>query len=138
VDRGGVVPIPFDMTSHNRFETIPFKVWARDCTGIQQHLLYILGKRIPVPDPEVFELVAAEEEPLKSERCDQVIDLRHPLRHAIVVRILCFERKLEKFAGEFTGQASVVPCKTAISPELKQTRISFSNQAQANVIVDTG
>src|SRR6266849_7192174 len=119
VNRRGVVPIPLEMATHDGFETLPFQVRTRQGPRVQQHLPHILGERIPIPKPEVIELVAAEEEPFGVERREQMIDSRHPLGHTMVVRILRLEGELQQAAGYFCRQASVVSCETAIGPNLQ-------------------
>lgn len=118
MNRGGVVPVPFEVPAHDAFETAPLKIRPGERAGVQQHFLYILGKSIAVPDPEMVELVAAEEEPFRMERRKQVIDSRHPLGHAMVIGILRLERELEQAAGDFSPQASGIPAVPTIGPDL--------------------
>ncbi len=87
MDFGGVVPVSFDVTSHHRFEGIPLEVRPGKSSWVEQHFANVLGKEIPVPDPEMGKFVSAEKQSLQVERREDMVDAGCPLGHTVVVYV---------------------------------------------------
>ena len=73
--------------------------------------------------------MSSEEETFRSESGKQAIDCHHPLRHPVVVRVLCLELKLAQRSQRQRGQAS--PSETAIGRDLPKAGIRIGDEAQA-------
>jgi len=91
MDFRGVVPISFKVAAHDALDSIPFEVWTGKCSWIEQHFLKVFGEDIPVPDPEMVELMPTKEKSLKMQWREEVIDPSHPLWHPVVVGVFRLE-----------------------------------------------
>ena len=135
VDGRGVVLVSFEMTMHQGFKPVTAQVGPGKAPGIQQHLPNVVGKGIAVPDPKMVELVPPEEQPFEVKRGDEMVGAGHPLRHAIVVCVLCFGRELEQVPGDSRRQRAAVSTQAAIGSDPQESRVSVGNQPQRDVIV---
>ena len=63
----GVVPVSLEMTSHHAFKRFPLQVRPGEGPRIQQDFAKVLGEAVPIPNPEMVELVSAKEQPLEAE-----------------------------------------------------------------------
>jgi hypothetical protein len=87
------------MAVHDGFQRIPLQVWTGKRPRIKQHITNVPGKDISIPYAKVQKLVPAEKYPLEVQLRQRVIDPTHPLRHAGVVRVFCFEGEVEKLSA---------------------------------------
>jgi hypothetical protein len=99
VEFGGVVSIPFEMTSYYSHQPFSFDIGPGKSARVEQRFLKISGEGIPVPDAEMEWLVCAQKELFGAKGRDRVVEPRQPLWHAHVIGILRFEQELEKAAG---------------------------------------
>lgn len=87
VDFAGVVTDTREMIAHESLNHTPLKIWSGESPGIEKHFSNVPGKRIAIPDAEMFELVPAEEQSLKPKRRKPMIHPSQPLGHTMVVGI---------------------------------------------------
>ena len=90
-----VISVPADMALHHRFERLPLEIRAGKRSGVEEDLTNVPSQRSLVPKAEMLELMSAEDKAFQVERRQEVIDLRYPLRHAVVVRVFGLEREIE-------------------------------------------
>ena len=60
MDFVGVVAVPAQMSLHGGFNAFAVKVRPRKGAGVEQHLSYVFGQSITVPDAEMRKLMPAE------------------------------------------------------------------------------
>ena len=65
VDLRGVIPVAFEVAPHHGFEAFPIEPWPGQCSLVEQNLLNITSKSVPIPDAEMEDFVIAEEEPVE-------------------------------------------------------------------------
>jgi hypothetical protein len=74
VDRRRVVSLSPRMPGHDGLKHRSFEIGPGERSRIEKHLPDIVGKRIPVPDPEMQKLVPAEKKSLRMQRGEKSID----------------------------------------------------------------
>ena len=100
VNLRGIVSIALQVTINHSFDSRSSEIGPVSRARIQKDVLDVLRQLIPVPAAEVVEFVAAQKETLKVKVGERMVELCQPLRHAFVVGIFCFERKLMEPAAE--------------------------------------
>ena len=89
-----VVPIPFDMAPHHCFECILFPVGSGERARVEQYFLHVSGKNIAIPNAEMVVLMPAKEKAFQVKRSQEMIDLRYPLRHPVIVSVFRLKGKI--------------------------------------------
>src|SRR6267143_3500516 len=135
MDRGGVVSVSLEVAPHHGLDSVPFEVRPGKRPRVEQHLPNVLGEGIPVPDPEMEQLVPAEEEAFEAKCGKEVIDPGQPLRHTIVICVLRLERELEETSRGHGEEASRASADTAVASNSPESRMAVADQSQANVAV---
>jgi len=74
MDLSSVVPVSSEVVPHHGLDPRPFEVRSGKRPWVEQYLPYVLREGIPVPDPEVKQLVPAEKTAFDVERRKQTID----------------------------------------------------------------
>ena len=81
------------------------------------------------------ELVPARKKTLEMQWSHRVIHACQPLRHSIIVRVLCAEGKLLKTARHGSRPAPGAASQAAIGAEFQERRITISNQSRTVSVV---
>src|SRR5580698_3242726 len=121
MDLGGIVFPLIQVASHHVFYTFPLKIRPGEGSRVEQHLPNVFGKRVPVPDPEMVELVPAKKQAFEMEWRHDMVRAGDPLRHSIVVGIFSLEREVEQ---QLRNGASA---EAAVRAESPQRGISIRN-----------
>src|SRR5271157_50802 len=100
MDRGGVVAITLQVALNYGLKGISFQVWPGQALRVKQHFLNVLGEPVPVPDAEMAEFMSAQKKAFQVQRGKYMVDLRHPLRHAVVVGIFRPKREFLEAAPD--------------------------------------
>ena len=87
VDLGGVVPVSLEVAPCHGLEPLPFEVRSGKGSRVEQHLANVCGEGVPVPDPEMAELVPPEKQSLEAKGGKHMINPGEPLGHHVVVGI---------------------------------------------------
>src|SRR2546428_11631311 len=87
VDLGGVVPVSLEVSLNHSLEPARFEIRPGKSAWVQKHFTNVPGEGVPVPDPEMVELVPPEEQALEAEAGEQMIDPGYPLGHTGVVGV---------------------------------------------------
>src|SRR5438132_1130674 len=90
-----VVAASRDVIGHERFNPFALDVGSRQRLGIEQHLLDVPAKVIPIPQPEMKEFVPSEKQPLEMKTAQTTIELDEPLRHPVVVGVFSLAHELD-------------------------------------------
>src|SRR5207247_2253079 len=106
MDLRGVVPVSLEVTLYDGLEPAPLEVRARQSTRVQEHFPNVLGEDIPVPDPEMEQLVPAQEEAFETKQRQEMIDPGHQLGHPDIVGVFRLEQELQEASGDRRGEAS--------------------------------
>ena len=109
VDLGGVIAAAPEMSRHDGFKTAPFEIRPRKSARIQKHFPNISGESVPIPDPEMVELLPSEEQAFETERREEMIDPGHPLGHPGVVGVFRLDKKLEEAPIGKSRETSAAP-----------------------------
>lgn len=96
MDLGGVVLVSFKVATYHSFQTRSLDVRPGECPVIQEHFTNVFRKLVPIPDPEMQQLMPAKEESFKAKRGEKMIDASDPLRHAVVIGIFRFKSELQE------------------------------------------
>ena len=96
VDLIGIVPISPQMALHYGFEFVPLDVRTGKSARIQEHLAYVTGQGVSIPDSVMIKLVSPEEEPFEMEGGQEIVYLRQPLGHSVIVRVFGLTDKFKK------------------------------------------
>ena len=64
----------------------------------------------------------------------EMVDLGHPLGHAVVVLVFRLERDLEKHPNKNSGKATWAS-QAAVAPDLNESGVPVGDQPQAIIIV---
>ena len=118
VNRGGVVPVSFEMAAHNFFDPAPLQVRPGKGSLVQKHLLHVPREGIPVPDPKVAELMHAEKKPLEMEWREQMIGPSQPVWHAVIVGIFRLDREFNNCLGGCGMQRTYISSVSAVGRDL--------------------
>src|SRR5438132_12838526 len=111
MDLGGVVPVSLEVTLYHGLEPGPFEIRPGKSARVQEHFPNVPGEDIPVPDPEMVELVPPEEETFEVEEREEMIDPCQPLGHPGVVSVFRLEQELEETPGRCRGETSRASAK---------------------------
>src|ERR1043166_4710803 len=104
VNLRGVVPVTLDVTAHDLLDGGTFEVRARQTSRIEQGVADV-GRELPaVPDSVMKRLVPAQEQAFKTQRREEMIEAREPLRHPVVVRVFSLECELLQRMQDAFGQ----------------------------------
>ena len=57
MDLTGVVAVSLEVSCNNSLEPARFEIWPGKSARVQKHFANIRGESVPVPDPEMVELV---------------------------------------------------------------------------------
>jgi hypothetical protein len=133
----GVVPISFEMVLDHAFETILLPVRAGESERIKQHFANVAGQEVPVPDAEMVVLVPAKEQALQVKWSQEMIDLRYPLRHAVIVSIFRLKGKIMVLAENGAGKIFASAGEAHVGPNLPQGFRPIANQADSKVIISS-
>ena len=98
VDLGGVVPVSLEVSRNYGLEPPRFEIRPRQSASVQKHLTNIWSEGVPVPDPEVVELMPSEEQALEAEDGEEMIGSGYPLGHPGVIGVFRLEQELEETA----------------------------------------
>jgi hypothetical protein len=123
------------MASHDGFKALLFDVRPGKGQRIEQYLLNILGKRIPVPKPEMQQLISTEKDSLQVERREKMINTSNPLRHSIIVCVFGFAQEPKEQSGHARDQAARGSSDTRVGSNLPKSRIAFIYEPQADVSI---
>src|SRR6266480_6890644 len=97
-----VVPVTFEVTLHHGFEPLLFKVRPGKTSRVEQHFPDVPSNSISIPDPEMEDLVPAEEHPFETEGRKGRVDPGHPMGHSHVIRILRLKLEFKETAVDRT------------------------------------
>src|SRR5690349_12928667 len=111
------------MSFNNAFHRMAPQPRARKRSGIEQHFADVCSQLIAVPNAEMAELVTSEKEPLEVKRRKGVIDIRQPLRHSVVVGILCLEREFQH-ASTDARSPPIRGAQSTVGRKAAQNRVS--------------
>ena len=100
VDLGRVVPISFEMALYHGLDPFSFDIRPGKTARVEQHFPNVSSEGIPVPDPEMEDLVPSEEETFEAQRRENMVHAGHPLGHSHVVGVFRLEQKLEQSPGK--------------------------------------
>src|SRR6266436_1699750 len=117
VDLEGVVPVALEVSPHHAFESTAVEVRPGKGPRVEQHFTDVGGESIPVPNPEMAELVPAQDETIQMKWREEVVDPGQPLRHPVVVGVFCFESELEEAPGGHCGEVPRVSIQAAVGPD---------------------
>lgn len=133
VDLGSVVAISLKMSPYHCLKPFSVDIRSAETARIEQHLPNVLSETIPVPDPEVEDLVPPEEEPFEVQRRQNMVRTSDPLGHAHVACVLGLEQKLEGSPGGRAGKTPPISGQAAVRWYPQKIRVSISDQAQRNL-----
>src|SRR5262245_45280874 len=100
-----VIPVALQVPLDDALDASAIDVGTRETARIQKHLTNVLGEAVPIPHAKVSQFVPSQEQILKPERREQVIDSGQPLRHPVIVCVLGLDRKLEKGLSDGSNQS---------------------------------
>jgi len=89
------VSVSLDMALDDPFKYPSLKIGPRNRPRIQKDFPNIFRQPVPIPHSKMIKLVSAEKESFKTEWREHMIDLRQPMRHSVVVRVLRFRCEVE-------------------------------------------
>ena len=64
MDGRSIVPIPTDVTRHQRFNPLAMNVGTGKCARVEEDFLDNLRQPVPIPDAKVIELMPAKKHSL--------------------------------------------------------------------------
>src|SRR5713226_2722131 len=74
VDLGGVVPVSLEVSRNYGLKTARFEIRPGKSARVEEYFPNVPCQGIPVPDPEMAELVPPEEEAFEAEGQEEMID----------------------------------------------------------------
>src|SRR5438876_7599409 len=94
VDLGGVVPVSLEVSCNHGLKSARFEIRPGKSASVQKHLTNIRREDVPVPDPEMVELVPSEEKAFEAEEREEMIGSGYPLGHPGVIGVFRLEQEL--------------------------------------------
>src|SRR3954471_692422 len=67
-----------------------------------------------------------------------MVNASDPLRHSVIVGVLCLERELQQLSLRASNQPVTIACQSTIGSQIAQCGITVANQAQTNIVVFGG
>src|SRR4029077_5754798 len=135
VNLKGIVSLPIAMSFQDLFQRIGTKVRSTARFRVQKHLPQPPREFIPVPDTEVMELVPAEKQSFEVKWRKGVVKSGYPLRHAIVIGVLCFEHELLIPMQHPINTRNRLKGEATIRSNLSQSCVAISNESQRRPVV---
>ena len=83
-------------------QTRGLQIGSAECALVEENFSKIISESVPVINPKVMDLVSPEEQSLRSESAENMVDPSQPLGHARVIRVLRLEREFAKKAAKLT------------------------------------
>src|SRR5271157_7681 len=139
VNLSGVVAVALQVAAHYGFQPLAVQVWPGKSARVKEHFLNVSGEPVPVPNPEMVILVTAEEKTLQMKRGERMVNLCHPLWHAVVISIFRLESEGVVAAKNGARERLAFPSNPDVCPYPPQGGIAVGDQAQAKrIILDGG
>src|SRR5438876_3119716 len=129
-----VVSITLEVTPDDRLESGAIEVRSAARSRVEKHLPNVTGQRVPVPNPEMAELVPSEKPPLEMQGGKATVQPGQPPRHAVVIGVRCLLQKPERALGQRRGQASTAGDKPQIRGNPRESRTPVRDQPERQLV----
>lgn len=127
VELRGVVPTPAYVALDHSLQTFPIDVWPGKAARVEKNLHNIAGESIPVPGPEMIDLVSPEENAFQAEVRKGVVEPGQPLGHSHITSVFGLEEDLEKAMGDGRGEMPSIASHAAVGRNAGKSRVAIGN-----------